>query len=311
MNRSSTRLLLAAAAMALTGCNGLPDTLNSAANATDGPAGARLDDAGRSKMSSYTEGYNKLLDTFGLRETQKRYVEEEIAGKSPSDSVSITKGWVYQGLATLRTARAMPGGKPDVDAAADTLIAALDKVVKRLDGLDVYYTSKAYREDGLKRGKAEDPLMRAEFEAADEAMARFEALLDRERRVARVAEMAAMKARGDTLGYNNALALQQAEALVDTFDTDADVGNSAKYAQADGHVAALEKTLAEQRAELDRAKAKETPTTRVDVNYGLVVDRLTSAVGEYRDFKQSRDTDDYNSVVESYNDAVGDSNDIG
>ena len=72
----------------------------------------------------------------------------------------------------------------------------------------------------------------------------------------------------------------------------------------------LEKTLAEQRAELAKVKTSQTAEKRVDVNYGLVADRLNSAVGDFRDLKQSHETDDFNDMVGHYNDAVEDANDI-
>ena len=301
---------LIAAALATAGCNGLPGAANSAANATDGAAGAGLGQADATKLSAYTDGYNKLLDTFGLIETKKSYFEDEIARKSASDSIFVSKGWIYQALDQLQKARALSGGKPDVDAAADTLIAALDAANKRLTGLEVYYTSKAYREDGLKRGRAEDPLMRAEFDRATDATERFGALLERERKIAVVAEMAAMKARGDTLGYNTKLALGQASSAIDRFVDTTSLGDAASFAAADADIIALERTLADQRTALDRAKASARPDEPVDLNYGLVVDRLTTVVGDYRDLKQSRDPQDYQDMVEHYNDAIGDANDI-
>ena len=81
-------------------------------------------------------------------------------------------------------------------------------------------------------------------------------------------------------------------------------------AQADAKVAVLEKTLAAQRVELGKAKTAQTAAQRVDVNYELVADRLNSAIGDFRDLKQSHETDDYNDMVGHYNDAVEDANDI-
>lgn len=303
-------LTLAATAMlALAACNKQPSSSNGAlASATSAAIG---DPSGKAKLGAYTQGYNKLLNTFGLPATQKSYFEEEIARKSPSDSISVSDGWLKQALVQLRKARAMAGGEPDVDASADRLIAALDTVTRRLGALNVYYTSKAYRDDGLKRGKAEDAPMRAEFAAATTAMEQFSMVLDRERKKATVAEMAAMKVAGDTLGYNNKLALQQAEDVIDLFQGNGDLKNPAVFAKGDMGIAALEKTLADQRAEITRAEAAAKPGHRVDVNYGLVVDRLTSQIGDYRDLRQSRDADDYNDMVKSYNDAIEDANDIG
>ncbi|WP_375420616.1 DUF3829 domain-containing protein [uncultured Sphingomonas sp.] len=295
-------------ALALAGCGKSGDQPGNGAAVSDQAGGGA--EAARAKLSGYTAGYNKLLDTFGLPATVKAYTEENIATASPSDSISVTDGWLEQANTLLKTARAMPGGPADVDAGADKLIGALDAAMKRLDGLKVYYDSKAYKEDGLKRGKQEDPAMIAEFKAAVAAMDQFSALLDRERKTSQATDLAAMKAKGDMLGYHTKLALQQGEELVSLFNSDADIRNAALIAQGDAKVAVLEKTLAAQRVELGKAKASQTPEKRVDVNYELVADRLNSAIGDYRDLKQSGETDDYNDLVGHYNDAVEDANDI-
>jgi hypothetical protein len=300
----------ATVAFMLGGCGSSADEpANGSTTAAGKPAGD-ADTAARAKMSAYTAGYNKLLDTFGLPHTIEAYEKQDIPSQTPSDSISVSKGWLEQASTLLKTARAMPGGPADVDAAADRLIAALDATSKRLDGLDVYYSSKAYREDGLKRGKQEHPLMLADFKAASEAMDAFNALLDRERKSVAAVDLAAMKSAGNMLGYHTKMGLQQAEEILSLFKSAADINNPALFAQADTKVAALEKTLTDLRAEVTKAKAQATPEKRVDPNYALVADRLTSAVGDYRDLKQSHDADDYNDLIGHYNDAVEDANDV-
>ena len=296
--------------LALAGCKKTPDASGNGVAASGEPVSGRAGDPARAKLSAYTAGYNKLLDTFGLPATAESYAKEEIATKSPSDSISVTGGWLEQAQTMLKTARAMPGGPTDVDQAADRLIGTLGTAMQRLAGLTVYYDSKAYKDDGLKRGKQEDPAMTAEFKAALAAMEQFSAILDRERKVADAADLAAMQAKGDMLGYNTKLALQQSEQLISLFKGDGDITNPAVIAKADAQVAMIEKTLAAQRAELAKAKAAATPDKRVDVNYGLVADRLTSAIGDYRDMKQSKEASDYNDLIGHYNDAIEDANDI-
>jgi hypothetical protein len=153
------------------------------------------DAAAGSKLDAYTAGYNKLLDTFGLPATAAAYAKEEIAAKSPTDSISVTDGWLEQADTLLKTARAMPGGAADVDAAADRLIGALETAMKRLDGLKIYYDSKAYKEDGLKRGKQEDSAMTAEFKTALAAMEQLNTLLTRERKSVTKAQLAETRTR--------------------------------------------------------------------------------------------------------------------
>ncbi len=301
----------AAIALMLTGCGKGADQAENGAAAQSGAATTDAGDpAAGAKLSAYTAGYNKLLDTFGLPAMVEAYAKEEIARKSPTDSISVNTGWLEQAMTLLKTARAMPGGPADVDQAADRLIGALGTAMTRLEGLKVYYDSKAYKEDGLKRGKLEDPAMTAEFKAATTAMEQFSNILDREQKVAGTAALAALKASGDMLGYHTKLALQQTDQLVSMFKGEGDITNAAVIAKADAQVAQIEQTLATQRAELATAKAAATADKPVDVDYGLVGDQLTSVVGDYRDMKQSRDTDDFNDMVEHYNSAIEDANDI-
>ncbi len=312
MNKRKALVSAAACAILLLGgCGkGGDQTANGTATAAETGEAGEAGEAARAKLSAYTAGYNKLLDTFGLPAMAEAYAKQDIPNQSPTDNISVSDGWLEQGHTLLKAARAMPGGPADVDQAADALIGALETVMTRLDGLKVYYDSKAYKEDGLKRGKQEDAAMTAEFKAALAAMERFSDILDRERKGATAADLAALQASGDVLGYNTKLALQQAEQLVSMFDSDDDIRNPAIVTRADAQVALVEKTLATLRAELAKAKAAATAEKPVDVNYGLVADRLTSAVGDYRDFKQSREVSDYNDLIEHYNDAVEDANDI-
>ncbi|MGY4398238.1 hypothetical protein ACVWZA_003444 [Sphingomonas sp. UYAg733] len=305
MQRNNIALIVAAT-LALSACNkpGQPSGAGTGVTLGQGDEGARA------KLSAYTEGYNKLLDTFGLPATAESYNKAAISTQSPADTISINTGWLEQGVTLLKAARAKSGGPADLDKVGDTLIGALDSAIKRLAGLDVYYESKAYRDDGLARGKQEDSAMKAELQAALTAMERFGAILDRERKAATAVELAALKAKGDMLGYNTKLALQQASALIDLFKGADDVANPAVFTRADGQLATLEKTLAAQRDELAKAKAAVKAGDRVDVNYGLVGDRLNAMVGDYRDLRSSHEGGDFNDMVEHYNDAIGDANDI-
>ena len=311
---TTTRSIAALSAMALllAGCGKGTTTGNTstAAASEATPAGADADRQVGTKISAYTEGYNKLIETFGLTETARRYMDEKIAGKSPTDSISITDGWVDQALAKLKAARAMPGATPALDRSADALIAALDKVMARLGPLNTYYDSKAYKDDALARGKREDPLMVAEFRAALAEADRFDTALSAARRARLDGELSRLKAAGNTLGYNTKLELKQAEDLLALFPDPAAVKNPATYGRADAIVASLEKLLAEQRTVYDAAKAKAAPTDQPDSGHSSVVDNLTSMIGDYRDLRQSKDPSDLNNVIEEFNRAIDSANNI-
>lgn len=286
---------------------------NSASTSATAEVAPRAADAGNTvqqaaqKLNVYTSAYNKLIGTFGLTETREKYFDSHIAKKNANDSLSITDGWVEGALDELKKGRGLQAsGLTALDASADALIGTLGKLVTQLKGLDVYYESKAYKEDNLARGKAEDASLRANFDASIAAMEAFNAALDMEQKKRDVEMLAELKASGDMLGYNTKLALGQGEDLVNLFG-EADIKPAAKYVEGDTRVKELEKTLASQRELYAAAKAKEPAP---DYGYESTASNLVSLVGAYRAMKQSRQSDDYNDMVKAYNDAVSSANGI-
>ncbi|RZJ16047.1 MAG: DUF3829 domain-containing protein [Haliea sp.] len=301
--------LAASAALMLSACK--DDQPTSAASSTASSTAATAPDAGRpapsteageasvAKLNGYTEAYNKIIGTFGLPETRDRYYKADIPAKRATDSVSISDGWVEIALDQFKKARALPaGGLGQLDQAADPLIAALDKLVVELKDLDVYYTSKAYKDDNLAKGKAKDPEVRAHFTASLAALESFNGALSAEQKKRDTAMLASLKKSGDLLGYSTKLGLQQGEELISLFRSEADIADPAKYAAGDTIVASLESTLADQRKEYAARKDKEP---RPDSDHESAGSRLVSLVGAYRDLKQSKKASDYNSAVESAN----------
>jgi hypothetical protein len=286
-----------AAALILGGCDKLPG-----GKSADGTAASARSPTDMAKVGAYTEGFNKLVGTYGLVETADDYAKADISRQSAQDPIIVSAGWIEQAQDALKSARAMPGGSKAVDQAADTLIADLDKVLARLRPLKVYYDSKAYRDDGLVRGKAEDPLMKAEFQTALTDMDAFSEALKAERNKHLAVELAALKARGDLLAYNSKLALQQSESLVDLFKSPEDLSDPATLAKGDAIVAQLETTLADQRKAYAEAKAKTGG--QIGPTRQIAADQLTSMIGNYRDLKRSRNAEDFNMMQRNYNSAV-------
>lgn len=258
------------------------------------------------KVSAYTEAYNALIDTFGLPATADEYKEAKVTSQAPSDNIIISQGWVETAEGKLKAARALPGSLGALDTKAEALDNALLKVLARLGPLYQYYNTKAYRQDALKRGKAEDTQMIAEFDAALKAMEDFNDTLVKQRRAGVDAELAKLKAEGDIPGYNNKRAMQQAEDLMLLFNKPEDLKDPAVFAKADQIVASLEKLLTEQQKALveAKAKAKEPVETSRLGTYGLVDDMLGTMIGQYRQLKQSHSGSDMKSMVSSYNSAV-------
>ena len=262
------------------------------------------------KISAYTEAYNGLIDTFGLPATADTYKEARIPSRSPSDSINVSDGWVETGEGKLKAAIALPGSLGDLDKKAEALDAALVKVLARLGPLYQYYNTKAYREDALKRGKAEDAQMIAEFDAALKAMDDFNAELVKQRRAGAEAELAKLKADGNIVGYNNKQAMLQAEELVGLFDKPEDLKDAAIFAKGDALASSLDKLLTEQQKAIAEAKPKATePLEKSRLGtYELVAEMLGSMIGQYRELKQSHSSSDMKSMIDSYNNAVGSAN---
>lgn len=297
---ASASVVATAVAMALIlgGCDKLPG-----GKSAEGVAASAKNPAAMAKVGAYTQGFNKLVGTYGLVETADDYAEADISRRSAQDAIIVSDGWIEQALDALKSARGMPGGSKAVDQAADTLIADLDKVLARLRPLKVYYDSKAYRDDGLARGKSEDPLMKAEFQTALTDMDAFSEALKAERNKHLAVELTALKARGDLLGYNSKLALQQSESLVDLFKSPEDLGDPATLVKGDAIVVQLEKTLADQRKAYAEAKAK-AGGQQMGPARQIAADQLTSMIGNYRDLKRSRSAEDFNMMLHNYNSAV-------
>lgn len=266
-------------------------------------------DSAQAKLNAYVTGYNKLIGTFGLPETAEKYEAAKIPSQSATDSIIVSDGWIEQATTELKQARALPGGPADLDQAGDALIASLDKLLARLQPLNVYYDSKAYKDDKLARGKAEDGPLLAEFRAALASSEAFNAVLKRERKARTDAELAEMKNKGDTLAYSTKLALQKSEALVDLFHGSADLRNPALIAKGDALVAEIEKALDEQRAAYAKAKAAaKTPAEAPAVTYWTTESSLTTMLGYYRDLKQNPEPRAAESMIKAYNQAIESAN---
>lgn len=258
------------------------------------------------KLNGYTQGYNKLIGTFGLPETHERYLKLNIPKRKATENLSISAGWVDISLEQLKKARALSASELGaLDQSADVLIGDLGKLVTQLKALEVYYSSKAYQEDDLAKGKAQDAEVRTAFDKSTASMKSFSAVLGTEEKKRSAAMLAKLKASGDMLGYNTKLGLQQAEEVVSLFDSEADIRDPAKYQAGDAIVASLDKTLAEQRELYAAAKDKEP---RPDSAHESTGSSLVSFIGTYRTMKQAKTAKSFNDMVKKYNDAVTSAN---
>ena len=275
--------------------------------------GVAATDGVQGKLNAYTEGYNVVIGTFGVKEQFDQYEKAGIGGEHPEpELVSLNGGWLEQARSKLVAARAMTApGLGEADAAADRFIPALQKVMAHEATLNSYYTSKAWRDDGLARGRREDPGLVADFRRASALAEPLDAALTKARDVREQAELQDAKNRGDTVGYETERALHEGRALVQSFSSEADLADRHSLSAADVRAAALEKTLVDQHAAV--AKAKQTVNAsgpdgwRVD-SYGRAGDDLDSLLGAYRDLKAGGGAASYQAMVAAFNSAVSGTN---
>ncbi|WP_309958114.1 DUF3829 domain-containing protein [Variovorax sp. 3319] len=253
------------------------------------------------KMNAYTEGFNKLSDSFGLRDTMKRYFDVNVPARSAKDDIGVGAGWIAQAVPALKQGRAIKAADTEaLDAQADTLIEAIDRLVSLMREIEPYFTSKAYKTDNLAKGMAQDILIRQAFKDSHDAYEAFEKGLEEVHRRSVDAEIAALNAQGNRKMYAARLGMQQAKDVIGSFNDGASLRNADSYAKADRLVSGLESTLT-----LQREVEKTLPENAIRINYRQLTDSLTTMVGEYRSLKESRDAARFNQMVRHFNVAVG------
>ena len=256
------------------------------ATAAAPPAGVKAVDVNQqaaTKLNAYTGTYNKLIGTFGLTETREDYFEKNIARCVAAYSISIADGWIEGAPDQFKKGRALPASdQAALDSSADTLTSAFDKLVNQLKELKIYYSSETCKNVSLARGKAEDALLRASFDASIAVMNAFNVALGAEQKKRAAETLARLKTSGDMLIYHTKLALGQGEDLLNLFSEVANITSVAKYVQGDALVLGMEKTLASQRKLYAPAKTKNP---KPDCGHESTASNLVSLVGACRDMK--------------------------
>ncbi|MGN7998519.1 DUF3829 domain-containing protein [Sphingomonas sp. 22176] len=281
-------LLIGVASLCLSGCDKI--AASSDKNQSSAAAGTA---AASTQLDAYISAHNRLIGTFGFYEKAAKYREADVAHASTDGQFLVDAGWIDKGIDELKQARALAGAPADLNAAADALIASMTKVQKHLAELAPYYTSKAYMDDNLARGRKEDAQMLAEIDAADADLKRFSDLIDRESVKRDTAVLEKLKAEGKVLDYNRRLAMFHANALISRFTT-AKAPDAALFQRADADLAIIEPAIAAARAEASKAGEKEPPELHF----------LSSMLGSYRSFKKDHRPFNAEMMLGSYNHAV-------
>jgi len=279
-----------AALGAATLCLGACDKIGKSGNEQESTAfGA----ATSNQLNAFIEAHNRLLGPLGFTEKAANYRKADVAHATTEGEFLVDAGWIDKGIEQLKAARALSGASADLNGAADALIASLTAARVHLADLAPYYTSKAYLNDKLARGRKEDPKMLAELDAADADLKRFGDMLDRETVKRDTAAIEKLKAEGKVLDYNRRLAMFQANAMVKRFAA-AQAPDASLFALADRDAAIIDEAIAAAHA----AAAKSGGKDPAELHY------LSSMLGSYRTFKETRRPTHAEHMVGSYNSAV-------
>lgn len=245
------------------------------------------------QLNAFIAAHNRLLDSFGFTEMAAKYRKANVAHATTDGEFLVGPGSIDKGVEQLKAARALSGASADLNGAADELIASLTKAREHLADLAPYYTSKAYLDDKLARGRKEDPQMLAELDAADADLKRFGEMLDRETMKRDTAAIQKLKAEGNVLDYNRRLALFHANAMIKRFVAP-QAPNEALFASSDADAAIIEKAIAAAHAAAVKSGGKDP----AELHF------LSSMLGSYRTFKETRRPTHVEQMVGSYNTAV-------
>jgi Protein of unknown function (DUF3829) len=303
-------ITLTLSCVAITGCDKSGKDTKNANSSSFLKSSSNDSDAQKAikKINAYTDSYNKLIGSFGLIQTQNSYIAKDYTNKKSSQELNFSTGWITQGIDILKSGRAISSDEyAGLDKAVDELLPILITLEKQLKSLQIYYQSRAYREDNLARGKAEDESVRANFTASLLALEKFHMVLQVQQKKRFASDLASIKDSGNLLAYDSKLAMHQGEAIAEIFKNTNDISNPEKYKEADIFVADLEKTLISQLQHYREAKEK---TNKPDSRYTSVHSDLTQLIGAYRDMKQSKKISDYNKMIVQYNSALNSVNNI-
>ena len=313
---------IAAIAALLTACgpgqpaspDGSPPSQGSASAADASGTSA----ASTERFNAYVHVHDRLAGGAGLGSTRESYERAVMDAQHKGASVTFSAGWIDDGIKQLKEANALPGDPfPALDAAAARLLVALEPLQARLLELDVYYKSKTYLDDDFTKAKARYASTLALFNVAAEADDAFDQELEKVDATVKAARLETLKASGDMLAYDLALAMGQGKQLLAAVRDAVVAANQAKtkkqpaaaridFTRSDPLLQALEKTLVDARAEHAKKKAAADPTL-TGANYSeqaSALDALTDMVGMYRSFKASRSEHDVDSFFRAYNSAV-------
>lgn len=311
MNRSTTIILIAALSLTGVGCDKLgkaaTEAAAQAADQSEGKADAsNADDDWSEKVQAYIKVGNSLRGFSSAMNGQFAIWRAEAAEKaSKGDFKEIRTDSHFfddSDIKNIKEALAMAGETPELDKAANDLLAALNQYLPNWKELQDYNKAKRYEDDAGAKGKAMLPMYLegiAKIEASVEALS---SQIDAAAKIEHEKTVARFKADGQLLEMHTWEAMGSAEKVIDQFAEADDFKDAAKIKQADANIASMEASIAALKQEYVKRKAEDAKSLPMIDRYDTVISELNEMAGEYRESR--KDPSKFNDAVQSYNYAV-------
>lgn len=250
------------------------------------------------KQSLYTEGFNKLIDdSWGVPNNFENYQKLDIPNASATSSISFPENitTLETAIEKLKEGKAFAGGTQSrrTDAAVDKLLPQLEALLAQWKTLDPYYESRAYREDGLAKGKAAHAALITAYQGAIAGISELDAALSEYQRASNAAKIEALTKSGHTAEASLIDAMQKADHFTTAVIED-------KADEADR----LLPEFVAAAAKLREAEAALPADNENKSEFGSIAGYVDSMIGSWRDYKQSKSDYERESIVDDYNRAI-------
>lgn len=256
------------------------------------------------KLGLYTEGFNKLIDdSWGVPANFDNYQKLDLPNADPTSSISFPENitTLETAIEKLKEGNGVAGGNQSerAEAAVNKLLPQLEALLAQWKTLDPYYESRAYREDGLAKGKAAHTALMRAYQGAIAGIGELDAALSEYQRASNAAKIEALTKSGHPAEASLIDAMQKADHFTTAVIED-------KTDEADR----LLPEFVAAAAKLREAEAALPADNENKSEFGSIAGYVDSMIGSWRDYKQSKSDYERESIVDDYNRAIERMNDV-
>ncbi len=302
-------------------CIGLVSACKRSENASEKPADKPQQTAAQSaaeqvtpeqlaeqKLAVYADAYNALIDDEKGLPAAYRTLTKKIGKAKPSESLAFpdVEG-LEETLTALRQNRAQKTeGLAELDAAADELIAAGDKLLGHEKEMVPYFKEGEYKSDKMAKAKELLPRLEDDYEAALSALSKLGGEVLKNKRAFAEKRMEAFKKEGDMVRYNTEEILMLSEELLAIFDDPkVPFNRSEAFTKGNGLITRLDNAIRAQRKATDDMRSKDE---RAAAYYDAIRNNATGIIADYREVRDRKSSAAFNNMLKKYDKAAQDYN---